>query len=160
VKLINATKAAIKAKYSENSARQIGHENLTKPYIQQRIKQIQNELKMKLGIDDSKVLSELASLAYWNIQDFIANGNSIKDLSKIPKAKIKPVVGIKTTEKTITIGETTEVIKTTELKFVDKRGSLGDRGRHLGIFEKCNAQRQAVLPTTLQIEVIQPKEED
>ena len=41
---LNATDAAIKAGYSENSAKEIGHENLTKPYIR---KYIENRLEEK-----------------------------------------------------------------------------------------------------------------
>jgi len=41
---LNATDAAIKAGYSKNSAKEIGHENLTKPHIK---KYIENRLKEK-----------------------------------------------------------------------------------------------------------------
>jgi phage terminase small subunit len=141
VKRLDKTKAAIAAAYSRKSAKQIGYENFTKPYIKQRITEIQAEIKEKLGIDDHSVLTELSALAFWNVKDFLKADNSLKDLSKMQKVKLKPIAGIKVTERIIKTGETsTEKIITTELKFADKRGALGDLGRHLGIFEEDNKQ--------------------
>ena len=42
----NATQAVIRAGYSENSAKQIGHENLSKPYLRAQIRERLDELTM------------------------------------------------------------------------------------------------------------------
>jgi len=62
----NATQAAIRAKYSKKTAQKIGYENLLKPLIQKRIKQIQAPIKQKAveaaevaHIDAAWVLNEL-----------------------------------------------------------------------------------------------------
>ncbi len=144
VKRLDKAKAAVAAGYSKKSARKIGYENCTKPDIIQRIEEIRAEVKEKLGIDDHSVLSELASLAFWNMKDFINADNSIKDLSKMQRQKLKPIAGIKVTERIIKTGsgdkESIEKIITTELKLSDKRAALGDLGRHLGIFAEDNKQ--------------------
>lgn len=140
IKRLDKTKAAIAAGYSKKTARAIGYENLTKPHILHRVEEIRNEIKERLGIDDHSVLSELASLAFWNMKDFLNSDNSIKDLSKMQRIKLKPIAGIKVIEKTIKSGETTEKTITTELKLSDKRAALGDLGRHLGIFAEDNKQ--------------------
>lgn len=59
----NATQAAIRAGYSENSSRDIGKENLTKPHIRAYIAdQTKTELEIRqFGIQD--VISELVSVA-------------------------------------------------------------------------------------------------
>ncbi len=136
VKLKDKTKAAIAAGYSKRSARQIGYENFTKHDILQRIAEIRTEIKEKLGVDDYSVITELAELAFWNVKDFIHKNNTLKDLSKMPWQKLKPVAGlkVKTTKYTINEVEYTDTI--TEIKFVDKRSALVDLGRHLGIFER------------------------
>ncbi len=46
----NATRAAIAAGYSENSAKVIGHENLTKPYIADYIQEIQKDISKLAGV--------------------------------------------------------------------------------------------------------------
>lgn len=152
IKYLNKTKAALLAGYSKRSAKEIGYENFTKPHIQARICEIRQEIKEELGIDDHSVLTELAALSYWNIKDFVSDNNVIKDLSKMQKGKLKPVVGIKVKETFTTMGkgESATTIKevTTELKMVDKKGTLVDLGRHLGIFEKDNKQKAMKIKVT------------
>ena len=48
---LNATQAAIRAKYSKKTANRMASENLSKPVIQARIKELQEELQKKTGID-------------------------------------------------------------------------------------------------------------
>lgn len=47
---LNATQAAIRAGYSENTARAIGYENLTKPHIQESIAEARKAAKDRLEI--------------------------------------------------------------------------------------------------------------
>ena len=140
VKCLNKTKAAIKAGYSKDNARQIGHENLTKLDIQERVKEIQAEIREQMGIDEHSILMDLRALSDWNIRDYIDTGNTIKDLSKMAKSKTKPVAGIEVKERYLEDGS---LERKTTLKFPDKRGALVDLGKHLGIFEKDNKQRAA-----------------
>lgn len=148
IKLLNKTKAAIKARYSKRSAKEIGYALFTKVHIRDRIAEIREEIKEELGIDDHTVITELADLSFWNIKDFIKEGNQIKDLSKMNKLKLKPVTGIKVRETITTIGEVTTKEITTEIKMTDKRAAVIDLGRHLGIFEKDNKQKATKIKVT------------
>lgn len=56
---LNATQAAIRAGYSEKTARFIGHENLTKPNIQSLIEQKQKKIEEKTGVTIEWVIAEL-----------------------------------------------------------------------------------------------------
>lgn len=56
---LNATQAAIRAGYSENTARAIGAENLTKPDIASEIKKRQDKLGAEAEITAEWVLKEL-----------------------------------------------------------------------------------------------------
>lgn len=141
IKYLNKSKAALLAGYSKRSAKEIGYELLTKPHIQARVAEIREEIKDELGIDDHSVLAELASLSFWNIKDYVGADNAIKDLSKMPKNRLKPIVGIKTRITKTKYKEVTTEEVTTEIKMADKRGALIDLGRHLGIFEKDNKQK-------------------
>ncbi len=60
---LNATQAAIRAKYSKKTARQIGYENLTKPYIQDRISKLREKYIKATEIDIQFVLVNLKEVA-------------------------------------------------------------------------------------------------
>lgn len=56
---LNATQAAIRAGYSQKTAGQIGHENLKKPEILARVREIQENVAAELGITAAGVLLDL-----------------------------------------------------------------------------------------------------
>jgi len=62
IKDLNATQAAIRAGYSEKTARAIGCENLTKPDIQQRIAELNQERLERVQIDADYVLRQAVKL--------------------------------------------------------------------------------------------------
>lgn len=62
----NATQAALRAGYSKDSSRQIGSENLSKPYIKEAIGARMSKQADKLGIDAEFVLNRLK---YWSEKD-------------------------------------------------------------------------------------------
>jgi len=60
---LNATQAAIRAGYSPKTAKLIGYENLTKPYIAKIIEKAMQERSAATGITASYVLNGLRSIA-------------------------------------------------------------------------------------------------
>lgn len=63
IKTSNATQAAIKAGYSKKSARQIGSENLSKPYIKEKIDKVMNKVEEEMGLNAEFVLNNLMYFA-------------------------------------------------------------------------------------------------
>ena len=59
---LNATQAAIRAGYSERTAKSIGQENLTKPDIQKAIQEAQNKLTERTEITQEYVLKNIQSV--------------------------------------------------------------------------------------------------
>ena len=59
---LNATQAAIRAGYSEQTARVIGHENLTKPDIQQAIQERQAKRSARVELTQDEVVRDLREL--------------------------------------------------------------------------------------------------
>lgn len=59
---LNATQAAIRAGYSEKTAKAIGFENLTKPYIREYIDQRLNEKEEALVAKQDEVMKYLTSV--------------------------------------------------------------------------------------------------
>lgn len=60
---LNATQAAIRSGYSKNTAKEIGHENLTKPHIRSRIDELQQLRAEKLQISADWVLQRLIAIS-------------------------------------------------------------------------------------------------
>ena len=59
---LNASQAAIRAGYSEKTAKEIGHENLTKPHIAEFIHELKRERAESVKIDAAWVLSQAVKL--------------------------------------------------------------------------------------------------
>jgi len=127
---LNATQAAIRAGYSPDSAKEIGCENLTKPNIRAYIeKEIANRSK-RTGINQDRVIRELARIAFVNANDVInMNEATLKadatedDTATIASVKVKT---IPTKE-----GEGVE----REIRLADKLKALELLGKHLGMFK-------------------------
>jgi phage terminase small subunit len=70
LKSLNATKAAIKAGYSKDTAYSIGHENLSKPEIKEYVKK---RIDKSLEADNislrKRILDELSKIAYDPMSD-------------------------------------------------------------------------------------------
>jgi len=66
---LNATQAAIRAGYSEKTAKDIGCENLAKPNIAERIQTLFNERAEKAEISAEWVLNNLKSVAVRCMQE-------------------------------------------------------------------------------------------
>lgn len=123
---LNATQAAIRAGYSPHTAKDIGCENLAKPNIAAAISQAMAERSKRTGINQDRVLQELARIGFAKITDVvdpetakIRSDASDDDLACIQSIKIKP--GEFGTER--------------EVKLYDKKSALVDLGKHLGLFK-------------------------
>ena len=123
---LNATQAAIRAGYSPDTAGSIGAENLKKPEIKSRIDKAMAERSRRTGINQDRVLQELARIGFAKITDVvdpktakILPDASEDDLACIQSIKIKP----------------NEFGTEREVKLYDKKAALVDLGKHLGLFK-------------------------
>ncbi len=133
----NATRAAKAAGYSEHSARQIGCDNLAKPYIRSEIDQSIQKRSERTQITADAVITELARLGFSNMQDYIKvqeDGSAYMDLSKLTREQAAAISEITTEVYTEGKGEEAKDVKRTKVKISDKKGSLELLGKHLGIF--------------------------
>lgn len=147
---LNATQSAIRAGYSVDTARAIGHENLTKPDIQLRLTELRTELNNQNGNLAQQVIDELKKIGFSNIQDFVQTGNEVKDISTLDRDKAAVISSIKKSKTTFGDGEGNEGEKeTVEFKMWDKLNALEKLGKHLGIFEADNKQKKAVITVTV-----------
>lgn len=82
---LNATQAAIRAGYSEKTAKEIGCENLTKPNISEAIIKAKNERSERTKVNADYVLTKAVQLLETNLSDFLVtpeDGMPFFDLSK------------------------------------------------------------------------------
>lgn len=75
---LNATQAAIRAGYKAENARQLANENLTKPYIAAAIDRAMAERSKRTGINQDRVIQELARIAFVKITDGIGENGEIR----------------------------------------------------------------------------------
>jgi phage terminase small subunit len=165
---LNATQAAIRAGYSEDTARQIASENLSKPYIQEAIQEAKQERIERTKITQDKVLQELAKIGFANIKDYLSvedfeieagfelDENGQPDKSKPIKKLVRGVKIFETEQldddKASAISEIRQTKTGISLKLHDKIKALEDIGRHLGMFnDKLNINADVVTQDVTQL---------
>lgn len=144
---LNATQAAIRAGYSENTAAVIGNENLTKPYISDFIKKLQLEQSERTKVTADMVIQELAKIGFSDIKNYFGSDEDQKDITQLENKLSAAVSSIKVTETNWDGGSKT--VK--EFKLHDKIAALDKLGKHTGIFEKDNSQKK---PEVLSPEIL------
>lgn len=125
---LNATQAAIRAGYSENSAKQIGSENLSKPDLQEYIQKLQDERSERLKTSSDWVLRRFRDISDRCMQ-------------------VEPVM--------IFDAENGVYVESGEYKFDSSGANKATEmiGKHIGFFEKDNSQKkpETITPETLAI---------
>lgn len=151
---MNATKAAIRSGYSEDTAYSIGHELLKKPEIQNRISMVQKELSERTKITAEAWLNELAKIGFSDLRNYYSTD---KDGLEITQLNRQFTGAIKEFKTTVVEGEAyTQTIK--EFKLHDKLAALEKIGKHLGFFEVDNKQKND--GKVLAVEFVRKKDTD
>lgn len=148
---LNATQAAIRAGYSEKTAKEIGCENLTKPNIAEYIAERQAEREKRTEITQDKVLREIAIIAFAKATDFAKVVEKRATLTvegeQIPlydadgnPLMYRDIELVLTEELTEEQQKAIAVIKRgrdgLEVRPYDKLKALDMLGRHLGMWDK------------------------
>ena len=146
---LNATQACIRSGYSENTANRIGSENLSKPVIHSYIQELRSKQQERTQITADRVLQEISKIAFSKITNLVnwkTGEISLEDynsLTEDDKCAIESVSEVKTT-----VAEQTEKI-TLRVKLYDKMKALESLGKHLGIYEKDNNQKDVKIKVSL-----------
>jgi phage terminase small subunit len=123
---LNATQAAIRAGYSEKTAKEIGCENLTKPNIQDFIQSAQKELSNKLKLDSEWVIRR-----FKEISDRCMQAEPVMIYDQVKGG----------------------MVESGEYEFDSSGANKSTEmiGKHLGFFEKDNSQKK---PEVITVEVL------
>ncbi|WP_431129727.1 terminase small subunit [Flagellimonas flava] len=141
---LNATQAAIRAGYSEKTAREQASQNLSKLNIQNYIHELQKDIRERNKITVDGVVKSIADIATFDIAQCYNEDGSLKPIHDIPIEIRTSISGIKTYEEFIGKGKERERIgDIKELKIINKLDALEKLMRHLGGYEKDNNQRSS-----------------
>lgn len=124
---LNATQAAIRAGYSEKTAKSIGQENLTKPDIQKAIEEAQSKRAEQTQIDAAYVLKRLIEIDQMDVLDIMDDQMKILPLRDWPKIWRQYISNIENLELTDADG----VFK--KIKWPDKVKNLELLGKHVSV---------------------------
>jgi phage terminase small subunit len=145
---LNATQAAIRAGYSEATAKDIGCENLAKPNIKSAIEAAMKIRSERTDITADRVLKELAKIGFSDLRKAVRWDSSLVTEEDNPDggdvAVIKRIVTNQVTlvasddlddDTAMAISEISQnAAGGVKIKLHDKRAALVDIGRHLGMF--------------------------
>lgn len=142
----NGAQAAIRAGYSEKTARMIATENLTKPYIQAYLSELIQERKERVKVSQDDVVRELSHIAFDDIKNYLkfktekikvdtdSNGEPIYDYRTIVDVKDSQTIDTRNIQE-VAIAPNGAF----KFKLYGKDDALVNLGRHLGIFnDKLN----------------------
>jgi phage terminase small subunit len=133
----NGTQAAIRAGYSEKTAKTIAKENITKPHIQKYIQYKNGEILEAIGIEQIRIAQEYAKLAFSDITDFMEGDYNLKDLDSLDKRKTPVIAHAKVQEKEyIKEDGSSTIIRTKEIKLHDKLKALDKLAEMAGLTRK------------------------
>ena len=125
---LNATQAAIRSGYSQDSAGAIGWENLKKPYIQEEISALRAKLSAATGLSQEWVLNRFKLI-------------SDRCVQAVPVMKFDPIEKAMVQE-TAVDPETGEEVGVYTFDSSGANKATEMIGKHLGFFEKDNEQQK------------------
>ena len=130
---LNATQAAIRAGYSERTAYSVGHENLKKPDIQQAISEASKARAERTGIDQDRVVDELAKIAFADMAHYVRfdGTNAYIDFSAMPASATAAISEIVVDEYTVGRGDDAREVKRVRFKLHAKQAALDALLKHL-----------------------------
>lgn len=143
---LNATQAAIRAGYSQNTANEQGSQNLAKLSIQERLAELQKKRFERLEITADQVLREYAKIAFIDIRKFYDEEGNLKPIHKLDDDAAASLAGIDIDEIFEWIdGSKHNVGQTKKIKLQNKLAALEAISKHIGFFEKDNEQGNKIM---------------
>jgi phage terminase small subunit len=132
---LNATQAAIRAGYSQKTARQVGAENLTKPVIADAVAKAQTSRSDRVQIDSDWVLTRLASEATADLADIYDEDGGLKPVHDWPLIWRQGLVaGIEAVEEFETVdGERRSIGMVRKVKLSDRIKRIELIGKHVDV---------------------------
>lgn len=132
---LNATGAAKRAGYSEDTAHSIGWENLRKPEIQSRINQLREIMANGFNITKERIIQEYSRLAFFDIRKIHTVDGAIKPVTDWDEDSAAAVAGIEVYEENMKSDDPNDemvVGKLKKVKIAEKKAALDSLAKILG----------------------------
>ena len=137
VKDLNGTRAAIAVGYSAKTADRAASRLLSNVEVRALLAKLTKKHADKLDLSAEKVLSELSSMGFSNMLDYIKateEGSAYVDLSNLTREQSSAIQEVTVDAYVEGKGKHARKVKRTKLKLVDKIRSLELLGKHLKLF--------------------------
>ena len=125
---LNATQAAIRAGYSAKTAQEQGSQNLSKLMVQQAIAEQMADRSRRTGVNQDRIVLELARIAFAKITDIVDSEGKIKST-----ATDDDLACIESVKYNGSESETSSSVER-EVKLSSKLKALELLGKHLGMW--------------------------
>lgn len=158
---LNATQAAIRAGYSQKTAKETGYENLTKPHIAKAIQEAKDTRTERTQIDADYVLNRLVQIDEMDAADILNDDGSIKQIQEWPKVWRQYLSGMEITELFEGRGNDRELVGLLKkIKWPDKLKNLELLGKHIGVqaFKEKVESNNTNANTNLNVDASNPKQ--
>lgn len=131
---LNATQAAIRAGYSEKTAKVIAAQNLSKLNVQEAIEEAQNKRTEQTQIDAAYVLRRLVEIDQMDVLDIMDDNYCLKPIGDWPKIWRQYISNIENLEEFEGFGEDrTQTGWLKKIKWPDKTKNLELLGKHVSV---------------------------
>jgi len=129
---LNATQAAIRAGYSEKTARQIAQQNLSKLYIQDAIAKYREHIASETDVTPERIIAEYAKLAFIDPRKFYDDDGELIAVNRLPADVAAALSAFEVNEVYDRTG--CHVATNRKIKFSDKKAALDSLARTFGMF--------------------------
>lgn len=144
---LNATQAAIRAGYAAHSISKHTGQIVSCSGVQTEIARLKAERSERILVTADNVVIELARLAFSNIEDFLSIDKDgevyLKNFDGIDREKLAAVESVKIN--TSVNKDDSRTYTTTQFKLCSKLNALEQLGKHLGIYQKDNIQKNLTI---------------
>lgn len=133
---LNATKAAERAGYSKETARQIGAENLAKPVIRQAIQDAMDLRVKRTQITQDRVLTELAKIGFSDVRQIFTESGRLRDIASLEDEISAAIQSVEVVTRAAGKNEdgTTDIEHVHKIRLCDKKAALELLGKNLKLF--------------------------
>lgn len=151
---LNATQAAIRAGYSEKTAGSQAFDLLKKPEIQVAISEAQNARSVRIQVSQDRVIQEIARIGLSDMRKLFDDGGRLLQPHEWDEDTAASIASIEVDQRKEP-GDDGEQYTVTKIKAWDKNAALEKLCKHLGLYEKDNAQLRGG-PPEIQVSFVDP----
>lgn len=141
---LNATQAALRAGYSKNTAQEQSSRLLSNVMVQERVQELNKSRSEATGITQKRVLEEYAKIAFFDIREIYDVDGGLTNVKQLDDSSAGAIASIKSSEEWGEDDEGNRAITGAlkEVKVFDKLRALEALGKHLGVFDADNRQKE------------------